>query len=269
MTKAKKKHKFFAVPFAVAATMAIATSAFAADVETLTPSKAAESYEGVQVDSIVKTQAERLNSNDDTERRDALQEQFKFELSDKDRWEDKAGQFTVNPDGTKSEYTSHKEMKDLGFYAVNANRQEAIQYAIRTGDWQPYRAFEAVKSPAYFEIVDGKYEYSKVFYGNLIESALQGFGSAETQAYVERDAEKLKAIKEERKAYLEENVKLFNEAPGFTPYVVGLNSSEAWIQETGALPVSKGFFDSKYNHPDVMDKGVFVKEVTEETTETE
>lgn len=259
MTKTNKKNKFFAVPFAVMASLAIATSAFAAEAETLNkPTN--ETYEVVTTTEATKVLSERLDSNNDEERRDALQSAFDFELSDKDVWEDKAGQFTVNPNGTRSEYTSHQEMKDLGFYAVNANRQELIQYAIRTGDWQPYRAFEAVKSPAYFEIVDGKYEYSKVFYGNLIESALQGFATAETQAYMANNDAKLAEIRAERKAYLEENVKIFNEAPGVVPYVVHLNSSEVWVKETGALPVEKGFFDSKYNHPDVMDKGVFSPE---------
>ena len=259
MTKSNKKNKFLAVPFAVVASLAIATSAFAVEADTLT-APTNDTYEVAKESVATKTLADKLNSNNDAERRAALQEQFDIELSDKDVWEDKEGQFSINPYGGKSEYTSHDELKSLGIYTENANRQELIQFGIRTGDWQPYRAFEAVKSPAYFEIVDGKYEYSKVFYGNLIESALQGFGAAETQAYMVNDEAKLAEIRAERKAYLEENVKIFNEAPGVVPYVVHLNSSEVWVKETGALPVEKGFFDSKYNHPDVLDKGVFTPE---------
>lgn len=196
-----------------------------------------------------------LDSNNDEERRKALEDEFGIELTDDMVWEDKKGQTTVNPDGTVSEYTSHDEMKALGFYAVNANRQELIQYGIKTGDWQPYRAFEAKKTPGFFEIVNGKYEYTKAYYGHLLQSHLMNYNAkiAEmTQRNVDRNSDEWKDVEKSHKSYMEENVKAFNEAPGVTPYVPHLNHNEAVAKETGAVMYSKDFFDSKYNHPDFL-----------------
>jgi len=196
-----------------------------------------------------------LDSNNDEERRQALEEKFGIELTDDMVWEDKKGQTTVNPDGTVSEYTSHDEMKELGFYAVNANRQELIQYALKTGDWQPYRAFEAKRTPGYFEIVDGKYEYTKAYYGHLLESHLMSYKakiSDMTQRNVDKHSDEWQTIEKSHESYMAEYVKAFNEAPGVTPYVPHLNHNEAVAKETGAIMYSNDFFDSKYNHPDFL-----------------
>ncbi|WP_418300777.1 hypothetical protein [Lysinibacillus fusiformis] len=157
--------------------------------------------------------------------------------------------------GNKREYTSHQALKSLGVYAVNANRQELIKYGERTGDWQAYRAFEAEKTPAYFELVDGKYEYSKIFWGNLIEHDLMNF--KEKLADNWNDLEKRAVIEADMKAYIKKQAAIFNEAPGTVPYVIGLNHTATLAKENGAAEVAKDYFDSKYNHPDVMTKGIF------------
>lgn len=202
-----------------------------------------------------------LNSNDDNERRAELEKEFKIKLTDKMVWEDKKGQKTRNPDGTVSEYTSHDTMKSLGFYAVNANRQELIQYGIQEGDWQPYRAFASKETPGHFEIVDGKYEYNKIYYGQLISSHLVSYNAqvAELGAkygYTEEDkaaiaAEKA-AAKAEHDRYMTEYVEKFNNAPGIVPYVVHLNHREDVAKQYGVEMVAEGYFDSKYNNPDLL-----------------
>lgn len=191
-----------------------------------------------------------LDSNKDDERRKALEDKYGIKLTDDMVWKDKKGQTTVNPDGTVSKYTSHDEMKALGSYAVNANRQELIQYGIKTGDWQPYRAFEAERTPGYFEIVDGKYEYTKAYYGNLLQSHIMDYNSKIGK--LDKNSDEWKALVEHHEAFMKENVKKFNEAPGVTPYVPHLNHNEEVAKETGAVMYDKDFFNSKYNHPDFL-----------------
>lgn len=207
-----------------------------------------------------------LESNDDNVRRKALEDEFGIELTDDIDWEDKEGQVAdVNENGEKSYYTPHSEMKKLGFYAVNANRQELIQYAIKTGDWYPYRALEAKSSPAYFEIIDGKHEYNKVYYGHLIESTSMSYRSKITEINTsslsedERKA-KLEEIEKEHKRFMKEYVAKFNDAPGIVPYVIGLNHTDAEAKENGVERPFDGYFDSKWNYPTVMSEGKFKPE---------
>ena len=113
---------------------------------------------------------------------------------------DKAGEYNYNTYGQKFEYTSHEALKALNIYATNANRQELNQYGIRTNDWQPYRAFEAQSAPAYFELVDGKYEYSKIYWGNKIENELMGLKWNITENW--GDLEKRAEAEADMKAYI-------------------------------------------------------------------
>lgn len=237
---------------------------------------------GVDIDSNV---LKGLNSNKDSERRAALEKKFNIKLTDKMVWEDKKGQTTRHPNGTVSEYTSHDTMKSSGFYAVNANRQELIQYGIQEGDWQPYRAFAAQETPGHFEIVDGKYEYNKIYYGQLMSSQLTSYlekmvelnmkygYTPEEKAAIE---EEKVAHKTEHKRIMAEYVEKFNNAPGIVPYVVHLNHREDVAKEYGVEMVAKGYFDSKYNHPELLTgkavlegKELPVEEVKEETKVTE
>lgn len=207
-----------------------------------------------------------LESNDDNVRRKALEDEFGIELTDDIDWEDKEGKVaSVSESGEKSYYTPHSEMKKLGFYAVNANRQELIQYAIKTGDWYPYRALEAKTSPAYFEIIDGKHEYNKVYYGNLIESTSMSYRAEITQINTSSMSEdekkaKLEASEKEYKRFMKEYVAKFNDAPGIVPYVIGLNHTDDEAKANGVERPFDGYFDSKWNYPTVMSQGKFKPE---------
>ncbi|QTB28861.1 hypothetical protein [Lysinibacillus sphaericus] len=244
------KRKMMAVPFAAMTTMMLMTSAFAAEA---TPVKQVEPI--VEVAPAKTTTNLKLESNNDTERRQALEESFNVKLSDTDIWADKAGEHVYDPYGNKVEYTPHEALKALNVYAVNANRQELIQYGIRTNDWQPYYAFEAQKTPAYFDLVDGKYEYNKTFWGNQIENTLKNM--KEKLADNWGNEEKRAEIEADMKAYIKKQATIFNEAPGMVPYVIGLNHTATLAKENGVAEVAKDYFDSKYNHPDVMTKGIF------------
>ena len=212
---------------------------------------------------IVIKEGTGVDSNTDTVRREALNKEYGITLTDKDVWENKKGQTSVNPDGTVSEYTSHEEMKALGFYTVNANRQELIQYAIRTGDWYPYRALEAKDTPLYFELVNGKHEYSKVYYANQFEHTYHNYNSQVTAVNTEgglssTDRElKVKEIREAQKRELTKIADSYKKAPGSEMYVIGLNHREDFASEWGVKQVENGWFDSKLNDPKVKAEGKF------------
>lgn len=202
-----------------------------------------------------------LKSNDDTERRKALEEEFGVELTEDMVWEDKKGKVAgIDEAGNETYYTSHDEMKKLGFYAVNANRQELIQYAIKTGDWYPYRALEAKTSPAYFELIDGKYEYNKVYYGSFIENAVMSYRFDMMQNKTDEEKEHLT---KEHQRFLKEYIAKFNEAPGIVPYVIGLNNTSEEAKENGVEEPFDGYFDSKWNYPTVKSEGKFNPEYVE------
>lgn len=179
-------------------------------------------------------------NGEDKDRREALEKKFNIKLDPGDTWADK---HLENPT-----YTSKEILKDLGYYGMNASRQELIKYGIRTGDWQPYRAFEAIKQPAYFELVDGKFEYNKIFYGNLIESTLRSMNKSGLNPY-DYDMEEKNAALSQQQIHLKELIDDFKNAPGITPYVIGLNGNTADAKHFGVEVPSKEFFNSKYNHP--------------------
>lgn len=234
---------------AAAVASSLAAPAFAQEGET-------KIVDGDKVKFVV-TEHSGLGSNTDSERRAAIEEKFNIKLDASDVWADKKGEMAYNPDGSLTKYTSHDELKALGIYATNANRQELIQYAIRTNDWQPYRAFSAMESPAYFEVVDNKLEYNKVYFGHLIESMISYYNTEIQDAKVIKDEEKASKLQSAKQKYLDEYVPKFNNAPGVTPYVSLLNGNEKIAKETGAVMYEDSYFDSKYNHPDVKAKGVF------------
>lgn len=217
--------------------------------------------EEVKEVEVVASLTKGLNSNNDAERRAALEKEFNVKLTDTMVWKDKKGETTRNPNGTLSEYTGHDTMKSLGIYAVNANRQELIQYAIQEGDWQPYRALAAKETPGHFEMIDGKYEYNKIFYGQLISSYLSSYkakvtelnmkGASTKEAQEELNAEKA-ALKAEHDFIMGQYVEDFNNAPGIVPYIVHFNHREDVAKEYGVEMVADGYFDSKYNNPELL-----------------
>lgn len=267
----KTKRNLMAIPFAVMTTMMLATSVFASETE-VQVEKVAVNTETVSInvaaneainaplmnfmaeqmlaEQLQKENSQDITSTNDEKRRAALEQKYDIQLESYDKWNNNGG----------SNYTSINKLKQSGFYAENANRQELILYGVRTDDWQPYRAYQAERSPAHFEIVDGKYEYSKVYWGQYIQSSLAGYNGQLAKYF--SDAEKSKEIKEERKAFVEKYAKIFNDAPGVIPYVVHFNHTEEIAKENGVSTVEKGYFDSKYNHPDVLTKGIFKTEST-------
>lgn len=245
----KPKKRILLTPlFGVVASMMLMTSAFAA--ETPAPVEKEPIVEAIKSKNTLQSQ---LESNNDAERRNALEKAFNIQLDETDVWEDKEGQYVDEVNGVK--YSSHKTLKSLGNYAENANRQELIKYGMRTGDPQPYYAFEAQKTPAYFQLVNGKLEYSKFYFGHEIEMNLFSFGEKISNNL--HNPEKRAELEAERKAFLEKYAALFKAAPGEVPYVVGLNHTEELAKQYDVPRVDKDFFNSKYNDPDVMNKGIF------------
>lgn len=204
--------------------------------------------------------AKDLSSNDDTKRREELSKQLGIKITEKHAWADKKGEKTVGSDGRVVEYTSHDDMKKAGYYAVNANRQELIQYGIQEDDWQPYRAFEAKDAPLYFEIVDGKYEYSKIFYANQIQTTILSYGYQIYDANILRDDNKVKELTAARDKAVKEYYADLLKAPGeMIPYIAQFNSSPAWANYWGVEEAPKAYFDSKYNDPSVLPYGKFTE----------
>lgn len=90
-----------AVPFAAMTSMMLMTSAFAAEVD----AKPVNQVEPIVEVSPTNTATNlKLESNNDTERRQALEETFNVKLSDTDIWADKAGEHVYDPYGNKVEY---------------------------------------------------------------------------------------------------------------------------------------------------------------------
>ncbi|PLS19277.1 hypothetical protein CVD28_02370 [Bacillus sp. M6-12] len=154
----------------------------------------------------------------------------------------------------------------------NTTRNDLILKAVATDNWDAYNEFEAKEHPAWYEkTADGKYVPNKIYFGNLIESYVFNMREADVKAEQAEDGsvEQQEALKQKAhyQKQIEELLVDFKKAPGIVPYIVGINSSESYAKEYGVEQPANGFFDSKYNHPDVMDKGVFVKEdVVKETT---
>jgi len=236
--------------FGVVASMMLMTSAFAA--ETPAPVEKEPIVEAIKS---INTHQSQLETNNDAERRNALEKTFNIKLDETDVWEDKEGQYSYDANGVKHNYTPHKVEKALGFYAVNANLQELILYGKRTDNWQPYRMLQAQETPAYFQLVDGKLEYSKAFFGHEIEMKLFSFGEKISNNL--HNPEKRTELEAEKKAFLEKYAALFKAAPGEVPHVVGLNHTEELAKQYDVPQVDKDFFNSKFNDPDVMNKGTY------------
>lgn len=203
----------------------------------------------------VKDKINEPNLNDDKVRRDLIEKEYGIKLTEDDVWH-------MNTD---EGYTTKEQLIELNSYATNASRQELIQYAIRTNDWQPYRAFEAKRTPAYFEIVNGKYEYNKLYYGNLIEGDLRLIAQVRMNG-----AEKVPNVAndvtvEDLEKHLNERIDEFNKAPGIVPYVVGLNSNEELAKQYGVKMPSDDFYDSKWNG--IMGTGVFKENINVDKAE--
>ncbi|QNK89081.1 hypothetical protein H7992_04975 [Sporosarcina sp. resist] len=189
-----------------------------------------------------------VSNGEDTVRRAALEKKFTIRLDESDTWVDKHLEDPA--------YTSHEVLKEIANYGVNASRQELIKYGIRADNWQPYYAFSAIESPAYYELIDGKFVQNKVYYGNLIESTFRSINQLKAEDNMRTSKINVDSIKVLEKT-LEIRIADYKEAPGITPYVLGLNHNASVAKENGVETVGSDFYNSKWNHIDVMDKGQF------------
>ncbi|MGN4128089.1 hypothetical protein ACMGD3_24245 [Lysinibacillus sphaericus] len=187
-----------------------------------------------------KEETNGLTSSNDERRTKALEKEYNIQLEESDHWSVKY------PD-----YTPINTLKQMGYYHVNANRQALIFYAIRTNDWQPYRAFEAKNTPLYFEIVDGKFEYSKIYFGNAIEKYI--FNNQLMGIDLEKTTPENAIHVAQLKSYIEK----FKAAPGIVPSVIGLNHRDELALQYGVKKANSDYFNSDYNNPKVMQVGRF------------
>lgn len=209
--------------------------------------------------------AEALNSNNDETRRNSVQSTLGMTFSGDDEVYQNSN--SAQGDGSVSSYmkrTSIEDLKSLGNYATNANRQELIQYAIRTGDWQPYRKLEYKKSPLFFYLTDdNKLEYSKVYWAkfisgevNMYRENLVKFHQGElslTKSLVE--------LESEHKKRMQEYIENWKSAKGPALYVIGFNNNDDYAKEWGVEKVPNAYFNSPYNHPLVLSDGRFAEAV--------
>ncbi|MFY0516225.1 hypothetical protein ACOMCU_00145 [Lysinibacillus sp. UGB7] len=151
-----------------------------------------------------------LDSNDDHERRAALEDKFGITLDAADKWENKKG-----------------------------------------------RAFTALSEPAYFELVDGKLEYSKIYYAKQFEVTNSDYASRIAEAYTMQQHDKVKELQVEKKKSLLEVAESYKAAPGPSVYVIGLNGDPTSAKEFNVPEIENEYFDSELNHPDVVGKGVY------------
>ena len=177
---------------------------------------------------------------------------------------------TVVEDGFTDE---EKAVIDAEIAKVNETRQDLIKQAIQDGKWQPYYAFEYQRTPGFFEVTvvtdeEGNktnfYEYNKVYYGSLLESHLRNYNASVTSMAYEHGWESAHApegstepgwkdvLDEGHNAYMATRIQDFNNAPGIVPYVVHLNHTQDLANEYGVPMVAEGYFDSKFNSPDLF-----------------
>lgn len=133
--------------------------------------------------------------------------------------------------------------------SVNSKRNELIKKSINKEDWSDYNQFQAKQHPAWYEETEGAATKNKTYYGNLLESHIRAL----KEAKLHNDDEAITTWSER----IEEGVKDFNDAPGVTPYVVGLNNTESLAAKFGVAQANDSWFDSKWNDPIVDDQGNF------------
>lgn len=193
-----------------------------------------------------KEETEDITSTNDERRTNALEKEYNIKLEESDNWT-----YSSHWSEQTTNYTPMNVLKQMGYFHINANRQSLILYAIRTSDWQPYRAYEAKNTPLYFEIVDGKFEYSKIYFGYAIEKYILN------NQLMGIDLEKPTTDNAEYVLQLKSYIAKFKAAPGIVPYVIGLNHRDELAIQYDVEKPKRDYFDSKYNNPKVMQEGKF------------
>lgn len=201
-----------------------------------------------------------LLSNDDNKRREALESMAGVKLDNIKIWTNSESTAVEGTGVSQTKNTSVADLKSSGNYALNANRQELIFYALETGDWQPYRKMEYKQSPLYFHIDEnGEYQYNKVYYAKFVQLYLQNikdfklYGKDHSYSQTTSDADILKILESNLKEY----IKKYHEAKGPEMYIWMFNNDETTAKENGTTVVPNEFFYSPYNNPNVLSKGTF------------
>lgn len=193
-----------------------------------------------------REEANDITSTNDERRTKALENEYNIILEETDNWV-----YNHHWSEQISNYTPINVLKQMGYFHINANRQSLILYAIRTNDWQPYRAYEAKNTPLYFEIVNGKFEYSKIYFGYAIEKYISN------NHLMGINLDKPTAENADYVAQLKSYIAKFKAAPGIVPYVIGLNHRDELAIQYDVEKPKRDYFDSKYNNPKVMQEGKF------------
>ncbi|WIF97835.1 hypothetical protein [Pontibacillus chungwhensis] len=132
---------------------------------------------------------------------------------------------------------------------LNKHQNSLIASAINSNDWSTYDNFQAKQHPAWYDLKGGVLTENKTYWGNLIESRM----SALKEAKAEGDQDAVESWKER----VNESIEEFKQAPGVTPYVLGLNSNAGHAAEYGVEEPTNEWFDSKWNNPTVASDGRF------------
>ncbi|MGN7385472.1 DUF2599 domain-containing protein [Sporosarcina sp. SAFN-015] len=144
-------------------------------------------------------------------------------------------------------------LKALEGYTGDRSRNGLMEYGLKTGDMSLFHAVDAMYRPAFYDIVNGKFVKNKFYYGALIDKHIQSID----QYFVDFSYATGIQLKEKEDKRLWELVEKYKKAPGLIPYVIGFTNTKQNADKYGVEETPIDFFNSKWNHPDVMTKGRF------------
>ncbi|MGN7385488.1 DUF2599 domain-containing protein [Sporosarcina sp. SAFN-015] len=150
-------------------------------------------------------------------------------------------------------YTQEDVLKALDGYNGDKSKKGLMEYGLKTGDMSLFHAIDAMIRPAFYDVVDGRFEKNKFYYGALIEKHLQSGNQYITNF---GHAAGIKHKKKEDKRFWE-LVEKYKVAPGLIPYVIGFTNTKQNADKYGVEVTPIEFHNSKWNFPDVMTKGSF------------
>lgn len=174
----------------------------------------------------------------------------------------------VKQEEKKGSSCSNKNLKKdptNPLHQVNSKRDclilEAIQLEREGIDseiaWQFYREFEQGQHPAWVVNKDGRFVYTKEYYAMLLESTVR-LQNEVRQYGAENMTNVADHVKpEDFNSEIKNLVNKLNNAPGLTPYIIGVNHTEALAKQFGVEQASNDWFNSPMNNPLVRTEGKF------------
>ena len=158
-------------------------------------------------------------------------------------WNDNSGVLINGQMQTHGQATAQNPL-----HPVNGQRENLIQGAINSGDWQAYRDWSAKQTPMYFDKgADGKNTYNKNYYANLLESNMRAINEAKMSGDTFTAGEWERSMRETLEKY--------KNAPGIDQYIIGLNNTAELAQQYGINQAGSDYFNSEWNDPNVRSKG--------------